>query len=98
MYADGDVQLQELDRRKFDQYNYISEDEEDDYEATSDEPAADQRKDSQVKTVEAPPKGTKIWNDIPEDFLDPAPKGKKVVSQEQRPESKRPGEWDEWAS
>jgi palmitoyltransferase len=41
MYADSGVQLQTIDRRKFDQYNYISEDEDDDYEVSSDEQAVD---------------------------------------------------------
>ncbi|KAH7386021.1 DHHC palmitoyltransferase-domain-containing protein [Pyrenochaeta sp. MPI-SDFR-AT-0127] len=96
MYADGDVQLQNMDRRKFDQYNYISEDEDDDYEVSSDEQAADRKKAQRAKTVAAPPKGTKNWNDIPEGFLDPAPKGKKTPNQDKRQGSKKQGEWGEW--
>lgn len=61
MYADGDVQLQTIDRKKFDQYNYISEDEDDDYEVSSDEQAVDQRKAQKVQTVTAPPKGTPCY-------------------------------------
>jgi hypothetical protein len=99
MYADGDVQLQPIDRRKFDQYNYISEDEDDDYEVSSDEQAVDQRKAQQVQTVvSAPPKGTSNWNDIPDGFLDAAPKSKKSTSQERKPGSKKQGEWDDWGS
>jgi hypothetical protein len=99
MYADGDVQLQPIDRRKFDQYNYISEDEDDDYEVSSDEQAVDQRKAQQVQTVvSAPPKGTSNWNDIPDGFLDVAPKSKKSTSQERKPGSKKQGEWDDWGS
>jgi palmitoyltransferase len=97
MYADGDVQLQTMDRKKFDQYNYISEDEDDDYEVSSDEQAVDRRRAQAVQTVNAPPKGTHNWNDIPESFLSPAPKGKKSTSQE-RPSSKKKGEWDDWAA
>lgn len=104
MYADGDVQLQPIDRRKLDPYNYISEDD-DDYEVSSDEQAVDQRKDQQkaqqkaqrVQTVAAPPKGTSNWNDIPEGFLDPVPKGKKSISQ-QHDASKKKGDWDDWAA
>lgn len=96
MYADGDVQLQNIDRRRFDQYNYISEDEDDEYEVSSDEQAVDRRKAQQVKTVTAPPRGTKNWNDIPEGFLDPAPKGKKSTSRERTPKKK--GEWDDWGT
>jgi palmitoyltransferase len=95
MYADGDVQLQTIDRRKFDQYNYISEDEDDDYEVSSDEQAVDQRKSQKAQTVTAPPKGTHNWNDIPDGFLDPAPKGKKSTSRER---SRKNGEWDDWGT
>lgn len=98
MYADGDVPLQNIDRRKFDQYNYISEDEDDEYEVSSDEQAADRRKAEQTKTIPAPPKGMQNWNDIPEGFLDPAPKGKKSNSQERKPGSKKKGDWDDWAA
>jgi palmitoyltransferase len=96
MYADGDVQLQNIDRRRFDPYNYISEDEDDEYEVSSDEQAVDRRKAQQVKTGTAPPKGTKNWNDIPEGFLDPAPKGRKSTSRERTPKKK--GEWDDWGT
>ncbi|KAH7092153.1 DHHC palmitoyltransferase-domain-containing protein [Paraphoma chrysanthemicola] len=95
MYADGDVQLQNIDRRKFDQYNYISEDEDDEYEVSSDEQAADRRKAQQVKTVTVP---TKNWNDIPEGFLDPAPKGKKSTSRERTKKKDKKGEWDDWGA
>ena len=94
MYADGDVQLQNLDRKKFDQYNYISEDEDDDYEDDGNEQRESKTK-QQTKIISAPPKGTKTWNDIPEGFLDPAPKGKKV-SQAQNIDPKKPGDWENW--
>ncbi|KAF1831432.1 palmitoyltransferas-like protein PFA3 [Decorospora gaudefroyi] len=97
MYTDGDVQLQNIDRKKFDQYNYISEDEDDDeYEVSSDEQAVDQKKAQQPPTVSAPPKQTSNWNDIPDGFLDSVPKGKSA-SQERKP-SKRNGEWDDWGT
>ncbi|KAJ4376195.1 palmitoyltransferase for Vac8p [Neocucurbitaria cava] len=98
MYSDGDVQLQNIDRRKFDQYNYISEDEDDDYEVSSDEQAADRKRSEQVKTVSAPPKGTMNWNDIPEGFLDPAPKGKKSTSRERKAGPQKPAGWDDWGN
>ncbi|EMD90620.1 hypothetical protein COCC4DRAFT_186615 [Bipolaris maydis ATCC 48331] len=98
MYADDDVQLQPIERKKFDPYNYTSEDEEDEYDVSSDEQAADQRKPQQTKPVVAPPpKVTSNWNDIPEGFLDPAPQRKKSVSQQGRP-SKKTGDWDDWAA
>jgi len=91
MYADGDVQLQNIDRRKFDQYNYISEDEDehDEYEVSSDEQAADRKRKEKQKA-------TMNWNDIPEGFLDPAPQGRKSGSRSPRKKGK--GEWDEWGS
>ena len=96
MYADGDVQLQNMDRRKFDQYNYISEDEdEDDYEVSSDEQAVDQKRAHQTQTG-PPPKSTQNWNDIPEGFLDPAQQGKKGTSRERN--QKKKGQWDDWGS
>ncbi|OAL48897.1 palmitoyltransferas-like protein PFA3 [Pyrenochaeta sp. DS3sAY3a] len=95
MYADGDVQLQNIDRRKFDQYNYISEDEDDEYEVSSDEIAAERRK-SHAKVSTATIKNQKNWNDIPEGFLDPAPKRKKSPSQERKSIAKKAGEWDDW--
>lgn len=97
MYADGDMQLQPIDRRRFDQYNYISEDEDDDYEVSSDEQAADQKKAQKAHAVLAPPTGTSNWNDVPEGFLGPVPKVRKSDSQERKPAKKR-GEWDDWGS
>ncbi|KAF1359712.1 palmitoyltransferas-like protein PFA3 [Lizonia empirigonia] len=62
MYADGDVPLQTIEtKKKFDQYNYISEDDEDEYEVSSDEQAADRRIKPQTKTVPQ----TSNWNDLP---------------------------------
>lgn len=113
MYADGDVQLQNIDRRKFDQYNYISEDEDDDYEVSSDEQAADQRKTQHSQKLVKPlptaaassshqqqQSKTSNWNDIPEGFLDPAPKHKKSPSQERKTSSAttKNGEWDDWGT
>lgn len=93
MYADGDVQLQTIDRTKFDQYNYISEDEEDDYEAD------DQKVDGpQAHNTKAAAASSSNWNDVPEDFLDRAPKSKKVSSSEQKSSSKKNNEWDDWGS
>jgi hypothetical protein len=92
MYADGDVQLQNIDRRKFDQYNYISEDEEDDYEVSSDEQAADKKRAQHTATA-PPQRATQNWNDIPEGFLDPAPQGKKSTSRERNQNKK--GDWGE---
>lgn len=91
MYADGDVQLQTIDRKKFDQYNYVSEDEEDDYEVSSDEQAADAKKATQPKIVPVP---TQNWNDVPEGFLRPAPKGKKSASRERMASSKKNANWE----
>ncbi|KAF2126862.1 palmitoyltransferas-like protein PFA3 [Dothidotthia symphoricarpi CBS 119687] len=97
MYTDGDVPLQTLDnKKKFDQYNYISEDDDDDeYELSSDEQAADQRKSHRAKTVQAPMQN---WNDIPEGFLDPAPRGKKSVSRDRNAGPRKTQEWDDWKS
>ncbi|KAH8722566.1 DHHC palmitoyltransferase-domain-containing protein [Phaeosphaeriaceae sp. PMI808] len=99
MYADGDVQLQPIDRRKFDQYSYISEDEdEDEYDVSSDEQAADRKKAAlQPTTIVNERDSTKNWNDIPDGFLDPAPSGKKK-SGSQEPRRKGKGEWDDWAA
>jgi hypothetical protein len=96
MYADGDVQLQNIDRRKFDQYNYISEEEdEDDYEVSSDEQGADHKRAQ--RTQNGPPQqATSNWNDIPEGFLDPAPQRLKGTSRERNQQKK--GEWDDWGS
>jgi hypothetical protein len=96
MYADGDVQLQDIDRRRFDQYNYISEDEDDDYEVSSDEQVADRRRTQHTKNV-PPQDAPRNWNDIPEGFLDPAPKGKTNTSQERKPVTKK-GDWDDWGT
>lgn len=96
MYADGDVPLQNIDRRKFDQYNYISEDEDDDYEVSSDEQAADRKKAGKPKAVVASPAATKDWNDIPEGFLHAAPKGKKSDGRERTTGKK--AEWDDWGT
>ena len=98
MYADGDVQLQTIDRKKFDQYNYISEDEDDDYEVSSDEQAVDQRKAQKVQTVTVPPKGTQNWNDIPDGFLDPAPKERKKSASRERSQQRKNGDWDDWGT
>ncbi|KAI8943075.1 hypothetical protein NX059_001107 [Plenodomus lindquistii] len=92
MYADGDVQLQTIDRRKFDQYNYISEDEDDDYEVSSDEQAADKKKAAlQAKTIPVP---TQNWNDVPEGFLKPAPKGKSRSRERTAASSKKKDDWE----
>jgi hypothetical protein len=93
MYADGDVQLQPIDRRKFDQYNYISDDE---YDISSDEEHAGSRKTSVPRPQQ--PKATKDWNDIPSDFLKPPPKGKPRASAENAEErrKKKAQEWDDW--
>ncbi|KAF3047107.1 palmitoyltransferase for Vac8p [Didymella heteroderae] len=89
MYADGDVPLQTIEtRKKFDQYNYISEDDEDDeYDVSSDEQAADRRIRTQTKTMPA----TKNWNDLPEGFLDAPRKSKKSTSRERK--AKDRSEW-----
>jgi palmitoyltransferase len=98
MYTDGDVPLQTIEtRKKFDQYNYISEDDEDDYEVSSDEQAADHKIKTQTKTVPQ----TKNWNDLPEGFLDAPRKGKKSGSRERRAADRiaadtKTKEWDEW--
>lgn len=85
MYADGDVPLQTIEtKKKFDQYNYISEDEDDEYEVSSDEQAADRRIKPQTKTVPQ----TSNWNDLPEDFLDAPRKGKKSSSKERKARSR----------
>lgn len=95
MYADGDVQLQPIDRRKFDQYNYISDDDDvDEYEVSSDEAAADQRKAPKVSLKS---KHTNNWNDIPDEFLDTPPRDKQRHSgttQERTPTNTQ--EWDDW--
>jgi palmitoyltransferase len=97
MYADGDVQLQPMGRKKFDQYNYISEPEDDDFDVSSDEERADTRKAGQA-TKGPQNNQTKDWNDIPEDFLKPPPKGKSRRNNESAEERKKKTaqEWDDW--
>lgn len=93
MYSDGDVQLQSLDRRKLDQY-YVSED--DEYESSSDEEGREQRASQSSKSPHQ--RATENWNDVPEDFLQPAPRRTARRSAEQgkgRSRSKQDG-WDEW--
>ena len=94
MYADGDVQLQPIDRRKFDQYNYISDDDDgNDYEASGDETSSN----PQYAESKPLPKSTKNWNDVPDDFLIAPPKGKARspgTSRERKP--KKTQEWDDW--
>jgi palmitoyltransferase len=95
MYADGDMQLQPIDRRKYDQYSYISED--DDFEVSSDEERADKRKAAQASK---PPNDAKVkdWNDIPDDFLRAPPKGrsKKSTGNAEERQKKQAQEWDDW--
>ncbi|KAF1966325.1 zf-DHHC-domain-containing protein, partial [Bimuria novae-zelandiae CBS 107.79] len=95
MYADGDVQLQPIDRRKFDQYNYISDDDGgDDYDLSSDEASADQRKAPKVVPL---PKATNNWNDIPEDFLRATPNSKpRSPGTSRERKQKKTQEWDDW--
>ena len=100
MYADGDVQLQLIDRRKFDQYNYISDDEDDEYDASDDEVVGDRRRAPKIKPIPLP-KITKNWNDIPDDFLITSPlaaqkKTSPETSRERKPKPKPNQEWDEW--
>jgi palmitoyltransferase len=90
MYADGDVQLQPIDRRKYDQYNYISED---DFEVSSDEERADKRQTAQTSKP-ARDSTSKAWNDIPDDFLRVPPKGKPKKNAEKK--KKAAQEWDDW--
>lgn len=94
MYTDGDVPLQTFNKKKFDQYNYVSEDEDEDG-VSSDEQAAERIKTQHIKTVQAT---TQNWNDIPEGFLDPAPKGKKRGTQERNSSPKKTQDWDDWGS
>lgn len=96
MYADGDVQLQTIDRRKFDQYNYISEDDDDDdYDISSDEERAENRKSQPAKSSA---KATRDWNDIPDDLLQapPTAKSKKNAETSEDRKKKRAQEWDDW--
>ena len=76
MYADGDnvpLQTMPAQKKKFDEYGYVSGEDDDDYEYddSSDEVAAERRIRTQTKTLPA----TKNWNDLPEGFLD-APRRK----------------------
>ncbi|KAF3034546.1 palmitoyltransferase for Vac8p [Didymella keratinophila] len=90
MYADGDVPLQTIEtRKKFDQYNYISEDDDndDEYDVSSDEQAADRRIKTQTKTMPA----TKNWNDLPEGFLGAPRKSKKSGSRDRKAKDR-----DQW--
>jgi hypothetical protein len=88
MYADDDVPLQTIEtRKKFDQYNYISEDDDDEYDVSSDEQAADRRIRTQTKSMPA----TKNWNDLPDGFLDAPKKGKKSGSRERKAKDR-----DQW--
>ena len=90
MYADGDVQLQPLDRRKFDQYYISDDDEEDDDDDEEEHPPA--------ASIAPLPRATENWNDIPEDFLQPPPKrsvskpGESSGSQRKRNDNG----WDDW--
>lgn len=92
MYSD--VQLQPMQRKKFDQYNYISEDEDDDYETSSDEERAEKRKQASSATLPQ----TKDWNDIPEDFLKgpPTRKTSKSPGNREQRKKKEAQDWDEW--
>ncbi|KAF1962217.1 zf-DHHC-domain-containing protein [Byssothecium circinans] len=107
MYADGDVQLQNLDRKKFDQYNYISEDEdEDDYEG-DDAGGEETRRAPPPSRIVALQRNTKDWNDIPDDFLNVPPKVGKTRRRSKSPDpiamsegnpngTAETGEWDDW--
>jgi palmitoyltransferase len=96
MYADNGVQLQPMGRKKFDQYNYVSEDDDDDYEVSSDEERAENRNVEAANP--APASKTKDWNDIPADFLTAPPKGRAKQSAESKEErkKKKAQEWDDW--
>lgn len=113
MYADGgnSMQMQPIDRRKFDQYNYISDDDDAaDYDASGDEATTDQRRGTQAIRAVPLPKITKNWNDIPDDFLQTAPtsKPRKSVSptgdraqengsaKPRDKKDKKREEWDDW--
>ncbi|KAF2005728.1 palmitoyltransferas-like protein PFA3 [Amniculicola lignicola CBS 123094] len=106
MYADGaEVPLQTLNpivqthtpsKKGFDQYNYIS----DDSSESEDEPTVNRPRQNKISNVNggllskakpAPPQmQTESWNDIPEAFLQPAPRGR-----ERRKEGGKDG-WDDW--
>ncbi|KAF2643934.1 zf-DHHC-domain-containing protein [Massarina eburnea CBS 473.64] len=105
MYADGDVQMQDLDRKKFDQYNYISDDEDDDAYEDEDEVGPEQSRIAPPPSKAVPvPKITRDWNDIPDDFLNVSLNGDKTRRRSKSGESSPPppgqsakqGEWDDW--
>lgn len=77
IYADDDVPLQPISRRKFDQYNYISEDEDDDYDVSSDEQAAEETKVQHSKITSGPEPKSHNKNDDPEDHVNLVPKADK---------------------
>jgi palmitoyltransferase len=87
MYTDGDMQLQTFDRgrRKADQYGYVED--EDGYEISSDEEQAQRTRKGQSSS-------TQNWNDVPEDFLKPPPKGKRGSRSSSK--QKKADDWDEW--
>ncbi|KAF2729372.1 zf-DHHC-domain-containing protein [Polyplosphaeria fusca] len=97
MYADGDMQLQPIDRRKYDQYNYVSDDEES--SQSDDEDDIPSRRPPPPKSL---PQGVKDWNDIPDDFLQapPNPKPRMSGSRERKKKASAAAaaasEWDEW--
>ncbi|XTI83789.1 DHHC palmitoyltransferase-domain-containing protein [Cenococcum geophilum] len=101
MYADGDMPLRTLERRRADQYEYAEEDEEEDeedgYEVSSDEERAERRGLRKGRRVRA----TRNWNDIPNDFLKPPPKGKgrgggSGSGSAAGSRERREDEWQEW--
>ncbi|KAF2122700.1 DHHC palmitoyltransferase-domain-containing protein [Lophiotrema nucula] len=93
MYADGDMQLQPIDRRKFDQYNYISDDEE---SSLTDDDGDMSGRRAPPPTSKPLPR-TKDWNDIPDDFLRPPPKGRSRSKEGSRErQRKKATEWDDW--
>ena len=102
MYADGDMPLQTLEHRRVDQYEYAEEDEEEDgedeYGDSSDEERAERRGLGKGRRVRA----TRNWNDIPEDFLKPPPKGKgrgggSGSGSAAGSRERREDEWQEWS-
>ncbi|KAF2262842.1 palmitoyltransferas-like protein PFA3 [Lojkania enalia] len=95
MYADGDMQLQPIDRRKFDQYNYVSDD--DEYSDSSDEERTTSRKPP-LRKPQPPASKTKNWNDIPDDFLQAVPMGRPRRNSERSQErkQKKASEWEDW--
>ena len=102
MYADGDVQMQPLDRRRLDQY-YVSDEEEEEDEddgevvdggeggsanANGVERKAENR--TPVANTKPMPKATENWNDIPDDFL------KGPVKKAESKKKAKDGGWDDW--